>query len=144
MYLKMLSAECHISTLPQCGQGWYYGLDDDASCSCCYQLISPWEMWQNSCLGTHCAIVLFHHDDIIKWKHFPHYWPFVRGIRQSSMNPPHKGQWCRALMFSLIYAWTNGLVNNRDTSDLRCHRTHYDIIVMTHRTSLMRSQHWFR
>ena len=20
-----------------------------------------------------------HHDDIIKWKHFPHYWPFVTG-----------------------------------------------------------------
>ena len=20
------------------------------------------------------------HDDVIKWKHFPHYWPFVRGI----------------------------------------------------------------
>ena len=21
------------------------------------------------------------HDDVIKWKHFPRYWPFVRGIR---------------------------------------------------------------
>ena len=20
------------------------------------------------------------HGDVIKWKHFPHYWPFVRGI----------------------------------------------------------------
>ena len=20
------------------------------------------------------------HDGVIKWKHFPHYWPFVRGI----------------------------------------------------------------
>ena len=25
----------------------------------------------------------FMHDDVIKWKHFPHYWPFVRGIHQS-------------------------------------------------------------
>ena len=23
------------------------------------------------------------HDDVIKWEHFPRYWPFVRGIRQS-------------------------------------------------------------
>ena len=23
------------------------------------------------------------HDDIIKWKYFPYYWPFVRGIHQS-------------------------------------------------------------
>ena len=23
------------------------------------------------------------HDDVIKWKHFPRYWPFVRGIHRS-------------------------------------------------------------
>ena len=32
------------------------------------------------------------HDDVIKWKHFPRYWPFVRGIQQSSVNSPNKGQ----------------------------------------------------
>ena len=42
------------------------------------------------------------HDDIIKLKHFPHYWPFMQGIHQSPLNSPHKGQWRRALMFSLI------------------------------------------
>ena len=41
-----------------------------------------------------------YHDDAIKWKHFPHYWPFVRGIHHSPVNSPHKGQWCRALFFS--------------------------------------------
>ena len=44
------------------------------------------------------------HDDVIKWKHFPRYWPFVRGIHRSPMTSPHKGQWRGALMFSLIYA----------------------------------------
>ena len=24
-----------------------------------------------------------YHDDVIKWKHFPRYWPFVRGIHRS-------------------------------------------------------------
>ena len=52
------------------------------------------------------------HYDVIKWKHFPRYWPFVRGIRQSPVDSTHKGQWCGALMFSLICAWTNGWVNN--------------------------------
>ena len=33
-----------------------------------------------------------HHDDVIKWNHFPCYWPFVRGIRRSPVNFPHKGQ----------------------------------------------------
>ena len=32
------------------------------------------------------------HDDVIKWKHFPRYWPFVRGIHRSTVNSPHKGQ----------------------------------------------------
>ena len=45
-------------------------------------------------------------------------------------NSLHKGQWRRALMFSLICAWINGCVNNREAGDLRCHRTHYDVTVM--------------
>ena len=44
------------------------------------------------------------HDDVIKWKHFPRYWPFMRGIHRSPANSPHKGQWRGALMFSLICA----------------------------------------
>ena len=50
------------------------------------------------------------HDDVIKWKHFPRYWPFVREIHRSPVNSPHKGQWRGALMFSLICAWINGRV----------------------------------
>ena len=45
-------------------------------------------------------------------------------------NPPvnggflHKGQWRGALMFSLIYTWTNSGANNRDVVYLRRHRAH--------------------
>ena len=28
------------------------------------------------------------HDDVIKWKHFPRYWPFARGIHRSPVNSP--------------------------------------------------------
>ena len=35
-----------------------------------------------------------------------------------------------ALMFSLICAWVNGWVNNREAGHLRRHRADYDIIVM--------------
>ena len=51
-------------------------------------------------------------DDVMKWKHFPHYWPFVRGIHRSPVNSPHKGQWCGAFTFSLIGVWINGWVNS--------------------------------
>ena len=44
------------------------------------------------------------HEDVIKWKRFPRYWPFVWGIPRSPVNSPHKGQWRGALIFSLTCA----------------------------------------
>ena len=73
--------------------------------------------------------VLFH-DDVIKWTHFPRNWPFVQEIHRSPVNFPHKGQWRGPLMFSLIYAWINDWVNNREAGDLRRQHGHYDVIVM--------------
>ena len=73
---------------------------------------------------------IVHHDDVIKWKHFPRYWPFVRGIHRSPVNSPHKGQWRGALMFTLICTRINDWVNNREAGDLRRYRAHYDVIVM--------------
>ena len=69
------------------------------------------------------------HDDVIKWKHFPRYWPFVRGIHLSPVESPNKGQWLEVLMF-FICASTNDWANNWDVGDLRRHRPHYDVIVM--------------
>ena len=70
------------------------------------------------------------HDDVIKWKHFPRNWPFVRGIHRSPVNSTHKGQWRGALMFSLICVWINLWVNNGEAGDLRLYRAHYDVSVM--------------
>ena len=81
-----------------------------------------------------CCIIK--HDDVIKWKHFPRNWPFVREIHRSPVNFPHKGQWRGALMFSLIYAWINDWVNNREAGDLRRQNGHYDIIVMNDNNSI--------
>ena len=57
------------------------------------------------------------HDDVIKWKHFPRYWPFVRGNHR---------------IFDILFdlRLKNGWVNNRETGDLRRHRAHYDVTVM--------------
>ena len=39
------------------------------------------------CMYFHRASIgLNDHDDVIKWKHFPRYWPFVRGIHRSPVN----------------------------------------------------------
>ena len=91
------------------------------SALCCRGYIIHW---------TH--VMLLHYDDVIKWKTFPRIWPFVRRIHRSPVNSPHKGKWCGALVFSLICAWINGWVNNREAGDLRRHHTHYDVSVMTY------------
>ena len=95
---------------------------------------------------SNCGLVTWH---IVNWtnawigtipepwwrhQHFSRYWPFVRGIHRSTVNPPHKGQWRGALMFSLICVRINDWVNNREAGDLRCHCTHYDVIVMPTKT----------
>ena len=53
------------------------------------------------------------------------------GIHRSPVNSPHKGEWHRALMFSLICAWINSWVNNREAGDLRCQHPNNDVTVMT-------------
>ena len=73
----------------------------------------------------------FSHDDVIKWKHFSRNWPFVWGSLPVPVNSPNKGQCPGALMFSLIRVWINGWVNNREAGDLRRHRGHYDVSVMS-------------
>ena len=65
------------------------------------------------------------HDDVIKWTHFPRYWPFHR----SPANSPHKDQSRGALKLSLICVRINGWVNNRETGDLRRNHAHCDVIV---------------
>ena len=90
---------------------------------CCGNWSPAWNMISFS-------LQFVNHDDVIKWKHFPRYWPFVRGIPRSPVNSPHKGQWRGALMFSLICARIIAWVNNRKAGDFRRHRAHYDVIVM--------------
>ena len=78
--------------------------------------------------------VLWYNLLIPWWRHqmeiFPRYWPFVRGIHRSPVNSPHKGQWRRALMFSLICTRINGWVHNGEAGDSRRHHAHHDITVM--------------
>ena len=47
------------------------------------------------------------------------------------VNSLHKGQWRRALMFSLICVRINDWVNNPEGGDLRRHHAHYDVTLMT-------------
>ena len=47
-------------------------------------------------------------------------------------NSPVNGEFPsqRPVMLSSIWAWARAWVNNQNACDLRCHRAHYDVIVM--------------
>ena len=50
-----------------------------------YCIASVWHIWTKiTGFGKAQEIVekYIFHDDVIKWKHFPRYWPFVRGIHR--------------------------------------------------------------
>ena len=93
----------------------------------CYGTVNYNTMWY---VGENWLWFTEIHDDVITWKPYPRYWPFVQGIRRSLVNSPHKGQWRRALMFSLICIWIKGWVNKHEAGDLRRYCVHYDVIVM--------------
>ena len=40
----------------------------------------------------HWVVKILYHDDVNKWKHFPPYWPFVRGIHRSPENSSVTGE----------------------------------------------------
>ena len=65
-------------------------------------IVSCWDICRRS--DGRGRVPNIYHDDVIKLKHFPRYWPFVRGIHRSPVNSPHKDQWRGALIFSLICA----------------------------------------
>ena len=85
--------------------------------------------WSAPCQPHHLD-VHHYHDDNIKWKHFPLYWPFVRGIHWSVVDSHQKGQWRGALMFSVFCAWRNGWANKQDAGDLRHYHAHHHITVL--------------
>ena len=95
-----------------------------------YFIISCWLQFTSIEMCFHISCTRADHDDVIKWRHFLRYWPFLRGIHRSPVNSPHKGQWREALMFSLICVWINSRINNPEAGDLRRHHAHYDVIVM--------------
>ena len=39
----------------------------------------------NITIGSYCLHIVLH-DDVIKWKHFPRYWSFVRGIHRGRIH----------------------------------------------------------
>ena len=102
----------------------------------CHQC--PWLLWYTISVRISSWFVTSFLSDIFMrfswWRHqmetFSALLALCAGNSPVPVNSPHKGQWCGALMFSLICTWINAWVNNPEALDLRRHRAHYDVIVM--------------
>ena len=94
-----------------------------------YGLCAHW-LIVNQC---YCCLFMLRqlHDDVIKWKHFPRYWRFVLGIHRTPGEFPTQRPVTRSFDFFFIYARITGWVNNREAGDLRRHRVHCDVTVMS-------------
>ena len=121
----------NIDESPVCGQKWpNYGAHRESKFNISFAYLHSGDVLKSR-WSLHVGVSRrVNHDDVMKWKHFPRYWPFVRGIHRSPVNSPHKGQWRGALMFSLICVWINSWANNRKAGDLRRYRVLYDVSVM--------------
>ena len=97
-------------------------------CIGCLMWFLPGELhslswYARTCLSSNSICIW--HDDVIKWNIFR-----VTGHLCEPVNSAHKGQCRGAFLFSLICAWINRWVNNREAGDLRRYCAHYDVIVM--------------
>ena len=92
-----------------------------------------WQTWNKPATKSLTCSDNYYH--LTWWCHqmetFSAFLALCTGIHRSPVNSPHKGQWHGALKFSLISAWINPWVNNHEACDLRRHRAHYDVTVMT-------------
>ena len=94
--------------------------------SCIYGLFTVDDtLWRtgNILLWTRLVEDIFH-DDVIKWKHFPRSWSFVRGIHRS------QGPATRSFDVFFDLRLNNTWVNNGEVDYLRRDHAHYDVAVM--------------
>ena len=82
-------------------------------------------------IWTSCTLLCFFaHDDVIKWTSSNGSIFRITGPLWGQSTGHRWIPLTTRCLFSLIYAWTNGWVNNRDAGDLRHHHAYHDVTVM--------------
>ena len=62
----------------------------------------------------------YNQDWVMIWKHFLHYWPFVKGFHQSPVDSLHKGPIMQNFCIFFVVSLNRLLNNSQFTCDLRC------------------------
>ena len=93
------------------------------------------------CISLYARIyitTLWYIGDVTVWKHFLHYWPFVRGMRWSPVHSRHKDPVTRPLIFFWNVTYRNCWINSRVPVVCRRHEVN-DVIDLVHGRGLA----WF-
>ena len=91
---KTNAHNCTHDALCQNTEGGYF-------CACLPGFVGHCE----DCEGEQVELIF--HCDVIKWKHYLRYCPFVRGIHRLSVDSSHKGTVTRTFDVSLLLDWRN-------------------------------------
>ena len=117
--------------------GYNYISMPQSLCWFSFPLLSKYVIiyWLSRLSKQHDAFVYYVTTDQSWWRHQMEKIFRVTGLfwgesHRRPVDSPNKSQWRRALIFSLICAWTNGCANNRDACDLKRHCDHYNVTVM--------------
>ena len=90
-----------------------------------------WYLWEHN--RWYLPICILHMEYVYHvawWRHKMETFSVLLALWEGN-SPVTGGQWHGAFhQFSLICAWKNGWVNNREAGDLRHHWAHYDVTVM--------------
>ena len=85
------------------------------------------------------------YDDVIAWERFPVNWSSARGIHRPPAGSHTKGQWRGALVFSLMWDWTNSWTIGGVTCDFRYHEVMWwrcNVQLKTKRSTLLALCAW--
>ena len=79
--------------------------------------------------------------DVMKWKHFKHYWPFVRGIHRSPVDSLHKGPVIRHFDVSFDVSLCKLLNKQSRDRYIKMSWRSFDVTVMTWLEPIMVGSH---
>ena len=82
-------------------------------------------------------------NDVMTWKRFPHYWPFVRGIQKLSLDSPHNGSdWSPVMKnFDVSFVVILGQLLNKQSSCQWFEMTEHSCDITVMMLSIRKSRH---
>ena len=114
------------------------GITETISCRGAIHLETRVVLCMHSCGKVSAGFTPTFHDDVMKWKYFPRYWPFVRGIHRSTGGFPSQRPVTRSFDAFFYLRLTKRFSKHSGRRWFRRYCAHHD--VSARRQSFL---HWY-